>query len=183
MGAILVLSTDLGSVEHTGRLLIPLLRSLWPGVSPLQIEALHGLTRNTAHVTEYALLAALWFRTLARGPGWPPGWAAAASLASSAGWAVVDETHQAFILSRTGSPGDVALDMLGAAAAAAVAPWGWRRAVDIATGMLLWTAAVGGALTIALDLGVGVRAGWLWVTVPVAAVTLFVRHLRGPAGR
>lgn len=183
MGVILVLSTDAASGERTGRLLMPVLRALLPGASPLQIEALHALARKAAHVTEYAILAALWFRAFARGPGWPAGRAGGAVLAIAAGWAALDEARQALVLSRTASLGDVALDVLGAAAATAVAGWGWRGAVDAATGALLWVAAVGGALVIALNLGVGVPAGLLWITVPAAIVALVVRRLRGPVRR
>jgi VanZ family protein len=179
----MMLSTDGASGERTGQLLIPLLHALLPDASPLQIEALHSLTRKAAHVTEYAVLAALWFRAFAGGPGWPAGRAGRAALAIALGLAALDEAHQTFVLSRTASLGDVSLDVLGAATVTAVACWGWRAAVDAATGALLWVAAVGGALIIALNLGVGVPAGLLWITVPAAVVALVVRRLRGPARR
>jgi VanZ family protein len=183
MGVMLMLSTDLGSGAHTSRWLTPVLRLLWPGASPLQIEALHGLIRKAAHVTEYAVLTALWFRALAGDLARSAGRAAGAALGIATGWAVLDETHQAFVLSRTGSPGDVVLDVLGAATAAAVARWGWRRAGEAVTGALLWIAAVGGALLIVLDVGVGVPAGLLWVTVPTAVVALVIRRFWGPLRR
>jgi VanZ family protein len=182
MGVIVVLSTDVGSGEHTGRLLIPVLRWLVPGASALQIEALHGLARKAAHGTEYGILAVLWFRAFARGPGWPPGRAAGAALTVALGWALLDEAHQTIVLSRTASLGDVALDVLGAAAATAVARWGWRRAVDVATGALLWAAAAGGALITAVHLWVGLPAGLLWVSAPAAAVALVLRRRYRTAG-
>jgi VanZ family protein len=183
MGLIVGLSTDVGSGEHTGRLLRPLLRWLLPGASPLQIEAFHGLARKAAHGTEYGILALLWFRALARGPGWPPGRAAGAALAVALGWALVDEAHQAVVLSRTASLGDVALDVFGAAAVTAVARWGWRCAVDVATGALLWAAAIGGALTTALELWVGLPAGLLWISAPAAVAALVLRRRYRTAGK
>jgi VanZ family protein len=183
IGVILVLSTDGASGERTGRLLIPVLRAVLPGASPLQIEALHSVTRKIAHVTEYAVLAAMWFRAFARDSGWPAGRAGLAALAIAVAVAALDESHQTLVLSRTASLGDVGFDVLGALAATAVARWGWRPAAEAATGVLLWVAAIGGALIIALNLGVGVPSGLLWITVPAAVVALVVRRLRRPARR
>src|SRR5712691_7353535 len=60
-------STDSGSGEHTSRILLPLLRWLLPWATPEALDAAHLLLRKSAHVTEYAILAALWFRAFRRG--------------------------------------------------------------------------------------------------------------------
>lgn len=181
MGVILWLSSDAGSAERTGRVLVPLLEWLLPGATPLQIDALHGLTRKVAHVTEYAILTALWFRAFVRGRAWPAPAAAWAALGLSVALACADEAHQSFLLMRTGSLADVALDSAGALAAAVVGRLGWRAAAEAATTTLLWAAVVGGGLVLLLDTILGVRSGVLWVTVPAAVLTLIVRRRRGRA--
>src|SRR2546422_2320665 len=66
MGVIMLLSTDTGSAAHTGELLLPLLHWLLPWASPGDLAAIHGLVRKGAHLTEYAILAALWYRAFTR---------------------------------------------------------------------------------------------------------------------
>ncbi len=175
MAVIFLLSFDAASSEHTSRLLLPLFRRAWPSASDLQLQALHALTRKAAHVTEYGVLAALWVRALARA-GWPAGAAARGALGISLAWAVIDETHQALVASRTSSPADVLLDATGALAAVLVARAGWRAAADRLTAALLWAAAVGGALVLALDAALDVPAGLLWLTAPAAALLLALRR-------
>src|SRR3989442_15323043 len=67
MGVIMLLSTDTGSAAHTGELLLPLLHWLLPWASPGDLAAIHGLVRKGAHLTEYAILAALWYPAGTRG--------------------------------------------------------------------------------------------------------------------
>lgn len=177
MGVIVVLSTEAGSAEHTGRILVPLLSWTLPWASPLQVKALHSMVRRAAHFTEYALMTALWFRALTRNGARSPGAAAWAALAFSIGWAGIDELHQAFVLGRRGSLADVALDAAGGATAAGLARWGWQ-AVEAATTGLLWTGAVGGALILGVNLLAGVSSGVLWVTVPAAAVAILLLRRR-----
>jgi VanZ family protein len=64
------------------------------------------LLRKCAHVTEYAILAALLFRALER-------WRSA--LALGVLYAASDELHQHFVRGRHASPVDVAIDTLGLA--------------------------------------------------------------------
>ena len=73
--------------------------------------------RKVIHAAEYALLCFLWWRTL-RGPLGGQR-AAIAALAISVSYAGLDEYHQSFVRGRNGSPVDVAIDALGAGAAAA----------------------------------------------------------------
>lgn len=169
MAVILALSSEAGSAERTGRILLPILQTLLPGASALQLEAVHGLLRKAAHVTEYAVLAALWLRAL-RGVGWGRGSAALGTLAACAAWAAVDEGLQTLTGSRTGHPLDVALDVGGAAAAVGLGVIGWRRALD-ALPALGWLVAVGGGvLFLALEAWLDVPSGWLWLTTPLAVL-------------
>jgi VanZ family protein len=176
MALILWLGTDTGSSQHTGSLVVPILRFLYPSASPLQIEAMHGLVRKAAHVTEYGLLAALWLRAFITGAGMP--WRAAAwcTLLIAGAWAAIDEALQANLRSRTGSAFDVGIDTAAAASVVVLVGFGWRPVVDSLTTALLWTAAVGGAALIAINLLAGVRPDTLWLTGPVAFLLLFRRR-------
>src|SRR3989304_8657857 len=69
---VLALGTAGASPEQTSRFLLPLLHWLLPGAAPEQIAAMHGLVRKAGHVTEYAILALLWFRAFRRGRGLGP---------------------------------------------------------------------------------------------------------------
>jgi len=185
MVAILGLSTGNFSAENTGGVLRPLLQWLLPWMSASQVAAAHEVVRKTAHVTVYAVLVILWFITFTRERGWSVRTAAWAALAIAIGWAGVDELHQATEPSRTGSLGDVAFDSAGALAAFVVARRGWR-VTTVVTTALLWTAALGGALVIAINWATGVGSGVLWLTVPVAAALLALRWWRSsrrPAAR
>jgi VanZ family protein len=176
MAVILWLASDSGSAERTGRLLLPVLRFVFPGASSLQLDALHGLVRKLAHATEYAILTGLWLRAFVAGGATPWSMAAWRAGVIAVGWAAVDESFQATVTSRTGSPFDVVIDTAGALAVALPAAFGWRTFADVVTGMALWTAAVGGAALVAVDLVLGVDAGVLWLAVPAAVVTLVLRH-------
>src|SRR5689334_16024454 len=114
MAAIMTVSSDIGSAEHTEHWVVPLLRLFAPWATAMQIEAMHGLVRKAGHLTEYALLAALWYRAFARGRSLAPRSAAALAFVISVIWAILDETRQSFVPSRTASARDVALDSTGA---------------------------------------------------------------------
>jgi VanZ family protein len=182
MAVILWLSTGDFSAENTGGLLRPLLAMLLPWASPSQLSTVHELIRKTAHVTVYAVLVGLWFITFTRERRWSAVTAACVSVAIAIAWACVDELHQATEPSRTGSIGDVGFDTAGALAAAVIARFGWRG-IGVVTMALLWTAAVGGAVVIAINLASGVASGVLWVTVPVAAGLLVLRWRRSAVRR
>jgi VanZ family protein len=176
MAVIFGLSSSMGSSEETSRFVVPLLRWLFPWAAPGDIATLHGLVRKGAHVTEYAILAALWFRAFRRGWHLTPGPAAWSALTISVAWAALDEWHQAFVPSRTAGPADVALDGVSAALALLVAVRGWRAALDGATSVLLWLGAAGGAVVLAIDLWAEVASHALWLTTPAAMVLLFARR-------
>ncbi len=178
MGVIVGLSTDTASAEHTGRLLLPVLRWLLPWATPGQVDTIHGLVRKGAHLTEYAILAALWYRAFRRGPTLGPRAAGLGTLVISVTWAILDEWHQSFMPARTSSAVDVAIDGAGAAVALLVAYRGWRAVLDGATPILLWLAAVGGAVVIAINAWAGVPSGLLWITTPAAGLMLLARARR-----
>jgi VanZ family protein len=115
MGLIFVGSTDVLSAEHTSRFLVPFLRWFDPRISPAALVATQTLIRKLGHLTEYAILAALFWRAL-RGTQWN----SKESLLFVAAWvagaifAVSDEFHQSFVPSRTASAKDVLIDAGGA---------------------------------------------------------------------
>ena len=106
-------STDLMSAEHTSRFLVPFLRWVAPDISTATIASIQWAVRKCAHLAEYAILAALFYRAFRQGQNnfWR---AAALTLVVAAIYASLDEFHQSFIPSRTGSPWDVMIDTCGA---------------------------------------------------------------------
>jgi len=181
MAAIMWFSGNDFSAENTGSVLKPVLQWLLPRLTAPQIAAIHGLIRKSAHVTEYAVLAALWFVALARERRLTPRRAAWLAFLVAVGWAFLDELHQATEPSRTASAMDVAIDATGALAAAMVGRHGGGRVLDVAATVVLWAAAAGGAAVIAIDLASSVSPGVLWLTVPVAMVALVLRWRSGVA--
>jgi len=179
---VLTLSSASFSADNTGGIIDPLLAWLLPWLAPSTIAVIHGLLRKTAHVTEYAVLGALWWRALARS-GARPGRAAWLALLIGVTVAAVDETHQSWLPERTGSVRDVLIDTAGVALAVALAGLGWRRAADAVTGVLLWVGLAGGLAALGLALAAGVGGGVLWLTVPAAAVALVYRWRKSAAGR
>jgi VanZ family protein len=85
--------------------------------APATAEMLNFLIRKTAHVSEYGVLSALTFRAL-RGdkPSWSARWAIGGIVVAIV-IASIDETHQTYVPSRTGTWHDVLLDTAGAAIA------------------------------------------------------------------
>ena len=177
MAVIVGLSTDAGSSEHTESWLLPVFRTLAPWATPVQLEGLHWLMRRLAHLSEYAILAALWLRAFVRGRSLTPRTAGLLALAISVAWAILDELHQSFVPSRSASVADVLVDSVGAVVALAAAHLGWRQVADRATATLLWIALVGGAGVLLVNAIVGVSSGALWLTAPIAGVALGVRTM------
>jgi len=107
-------STDTFSAEHTGGVLAFVLAHTVGEVSETAFSTLHFLVRKAAHVTEYGILALMWFRAW-RGPStsWQLAWARE-SLAICLAVAGVDEFHQSFAASRGSDMKDVVLDTMGA---------------------------------------------------------------------
>lgn len=117
MACIAALSTDPFSAQNTHRYIDPVLRWLFPDLSPSGFVLAHTLIRKSAHFIEFFVLGMLVFWALRRGrpPRWRWAWSLQAVLLSGT-WALLDELHQAFVISRTASLWDSALDTLGAVA-------------------------------------------------------------------
>lgn len=119
MGFISLMSTDVGSAEHSSRILEPVLHWLKPNASVEDFNLVHLLARKAAHLTEYAVLGLLVFRalrlscpTLVRRSAWSVG---VAALMVAAAFAGIDEFHQSFVPGRTPAVTDVLIDTCGAA--------------------------------------------------------------------
>lgn len=117
LAVITVESTNLGSMEHTGRILYPFFRFLF-NMDPEKFALWHMLLRKTGHVVGYFILSVLLFRswraTFPRlSTRWCVEWATIALL-STALVAMLDEWHQSYLPSRTGTVRDVVLDTAAA---------------------------------------------------------------------
>ena len=115
MALIWGVSSNLGSVDNTAGPFAWILTALFPWATVAQIELAHSVIRKFGHLTEYAILAALWFRALYAGRRLPSTQSALAALAISVAWAIADEVHQSFVPSRSASALDVLFDSTGAA--------------------------------------------------------------------
>ena len=110
---IAVESTAMLSSSNTSRILYPLLHYLF-GLDWMHFEHWHFYIRKGGHVVGYGILSILAFRAWretfpARGnPLWSIRWASIAVLMTAL-VASLDEWHQSFIPSRTGTPRDVAI--------------------------------------------------------------------------
>ncbi len=131
-GIIYSASGDKKSVHHSSRIIEPIVRWLVPDISDEAVRTTVLVVRKGAHVTEYAILALLLWRGLRTtfwraAAGWP--WRCAlAAWGGAVGFAITDEWHQMFVPGRQGSPWDVLIDSLGAAAGLGMLWWflRWR---------------------------------------------------------
>lgn len=121
LAIIAVESTDLMSSEHTSRFLYPLARWLF-GITEVQFVPFHAVLRKLGHVFGYGVLSLLLYRAW-RGtiavvgrPKWSIQWSRLAIL-MTAFVASLDEWHQSYLPSRTGTVHDVFLDTAAALAA------------------------------------------------------------------
>ncbi len=117
IGVIMFLSSGQASMSNTSRFIRPLLEFLFPHAPEEILVIYHGYIRKLAHVGEYAILAF---------------WAARAFINSNQNFlrrswfvasfilvcvvALIDETNQSFLNSRTGSIYDVLIDAAGGTA-------------------------------------------------------------------
>ena len=117
MAVIFSASGDTQSSQHSSRLIAPLLRWLFPQMSAGSLDLVILLVRKCAHLTEYALLAVLFWRALRRpeknGPQ-PWSWShARLAVLFVMLYAGTDELHQQFVPSREGCVSDVLIDTFG----------------------------------------------------------------------
>ncbi len=132
VAVIILESTSLGSSEHTALLLRWILGAFLPHLSAAGLEVINHYVRKCGHFTGYGLLSLFFLRTwwvtlwLRRRPGvislprwrcflssWRLG-AASLAVLSTAVIASLDEWHQTFLPSRTGTWRDVVLDTMAA---------------------------------------------------------------------
>jgi VanZ family protein len=117
LAVIAVESTNLGSAEHTGRILYPLFHLLF-NMNTASFAIWHAVLRKTGHVVGYFTLSVLLFRswraTFPRlSTAWCLQWATVALLSTSL-VATLDEWHQSYLPARTGTVRDVILDSAAA---------------------------------------------------------------------
>lgn len=127
MAAIFFFSTDSFSGENTGSLLYDIAHRFFPSLTPEQFQPVHFAIRKAAHFTEYGIMALLLFRAFRSGNvlRWQWRWAIFAWLVV-VGYALLDEYHQTFTTSRTGSIRDSLTDIVGGTTALFVL-WLMRR--------------------------------------------------------
>ncbi len=107
-------SSDNFNAGNTSRIIGPLILWLFPNTSIETLGIVHLVTRKLAHFTEYAILgffAARAFRTSPR-PSISNRWFLI-SLAVVVVYALLDEYHQTFVPSRTGTIYDSFIDIAG----------------------------------------------------------------------
>jgi VanZ family protein len=124
-------STGAFTAQNTGRIIIPVLRWLFPHAAPQTIVWMHFVIRKCGHLTEYFILSLLILRGIRAGrSGWRWTWVLATILLISA-YASLDEFHQSFVPGRTAAVTDVMIDTAGGAAAQVLAAllffWGRAR--------------------------------------------------------
>ena len=145
-GLILLASSDWFSAAHTRSIIEGFFWWLFPSWTPYSIYKAHLVVRKCAHFFEYAVLAIFVMRGFAgsqtQGPSTPAphpgnskpellGTPAPRSLRMTmlgvvllcAMVATIDEVHQHFVPSRTGSPYDVLLDTTGSTVAMLLLTW------------------------------------------------------------
>ena len=102
------------SAGNTSRLLGPMVAWLFPDLSTAETAQLLFCLRKAAHGVEYAVFAGLTGRALALSTSLRPLFNASFSLTLAGALAGSDELRQGASAMRTGSGGDVALDLAGA---------------------------------------------------------------------
>jgi VanZ family protein len=114
MSFIFWMSTGTFSAQNTSLIIEPILHFLMPSISQEKMAMIHGVIRKFGHVTEYFILGILLFRAFRGGSKelrnlrW-----AFSSLLVVVLYAASDEFHQSFVIARTASLFDVAIDTLG----------------------------------------------------------------------
>jgi VanZ family protein len=128
MAFIFFASTGEFSAANTSRIIGPLLRWFFPGISDENLAFAHFLTRKAAHFTEYAILAWLAARafTTSPRPALHRRWFLI-SLALVVLYALSDEYHQSYVASRTASIYDSFIDMSGGLTALLLYALRWKR--------------------------------------------------------
>lgn len=120
MALIFTGSSDAKSYQHTSLLVEPFLHWLFPHMTQAHVEEIHHLIRKCGHLTEYAVLAFLFWRAVrqpVKNDSRPWRWGeAGVSLSLVFIYAASDEFHQRFVPARTPMVSDVLIDTCGGAA-------------------------------------------------------------------
>ncbi len=129
MSVIFIASTGNMSASKTSRIVRPLLVWFFPDITDEGLMFGHFVVRKGAHFAEYGVLALLTARAfLASTHDALRRHAYAASFGLVAVYALLDEFHQSFVSTRTGTIYDSLIDMAGGASALlALAVWRVRR--------------------------------------------------------
>lgn len=110
--SIFFFSTDTFSSNETSRIIVPVLKFLFPSFSYDQIEFWHAVIRKLAHIAEYAILALLAYRCFKYGQLDLTS-ARLRTITFVLMAALLDEWHQQFTAFRGSSIVDVGYDCLG----------------------------------------------------------------------
>jgi VanZ family protein len=120
MGVVFTASSDKQSYQHSSMIFEPLMRWLFPHMSPITLGEIHHLFRKVCHLTEYAIFGWLMWRAIRRpvkNDLRPWNWVEAGlALSVVFAYAASDEFHQIFVPSRTPLVTDVLIDTTGGAA-------------------------------------------------------------------
>ncbi|MCM3871286.1 MAG: VanZ family protein [Pyrinomonadaceae bacterium] len=114
MALITFASSNELSADNTSRVIGPLLLWLFPNITEESLSLSHLLVRKAAHLAEYAVLGLLAARAFSGSAAeflrqrW-----LLASLILIVLYALLDEYHQSFVVSRTGSLYDSGIDIAG----------------------------------------------------------------------
>jgi VanZ family protein len=126
-------STDFFSAEHTGSMLYSLLTRFFGNIDFYKFLVFHHYLRKTGHVVGYGMLSLLMLRGWRMTFGRVDAWLLRAALLSWLGTATVaalDEWHQSYIPSRTGTVWDVLLDSVAGVAFLVIACVWLRRSKE-----------------------------------------------------
>jgi VanZ family protein len=119
-------STHFFSDEQTARVILPILRWLFPFAGHRLLHLMHFAIRKAAHVTEFAVFSiALFHGVRGERHGWKPEWAFL-TLLIAASYAGLDEWHQSFVPLREARFRDVLIDSTGALLAQ-VCVWAYAK--------------------------------------------------------
>ncbi|TMA30441.1 MAG: hypothetical protein E6J79_21285, partial [Deltaproteobacteria bacterium] len=69
-GVISLFSTGYFTGESTGKIILPILGTLFPSATHAELVAMHYFIRKLAHFTEYLVLSVLLYRALRAGRRW-----------------------------------------------------------------------------------------------------------------
>jgi VanZ family protein len=120
MALIFTGSGDARSYQHSSLFVEPLLHWLFPHMAQEHVEEIHLVIRKCGHLTEYAVLALLFWRAVRRpvkNDPRPWDWREARfALLMVMLYAATDEFHQSFVPARTSMVSDVFIDSAGGAA-------------------------------------------------------------------